>query len=204
RLQGALRLAHNHVRLLLTLMEMLFEEICCCRQDLQSFLLQTEKALVDSDVISAALTTLTQLHQHLEDFNTRDTRNLGPLDLDQQLLPGSGQLHVPQLCATLYYKLPVVFDCLKSYAKSTSVYLVWSLHGGMCQDPNQLYEVQFKILHPCMGEQGQCEQFAIMGHSCTLDNLTPDRFYQFSVKHLSTPNLVFSAWMDTLTMKTVS
>ncbi|KAJ0049734.1 hypothetical protein NL108_000588, partial [Boleophthalmus pectinirostris] len=187
---------------LLNLMKMLLEAICCCRQALQGFLQQIQTGPVDSDLINHARTTLRQVRKHLHDFKTGAIRNLGILNLEKHPLLHSAQLSVPPLTALLFYKLPVVFDRFKSHAKCTTAHLVWSLHGGQCPEPKQLYEVSSKILHPCVGEQGQGEQFTVKGLCFTINNLTPDRFYELSVKYINTFKLVFSEWKDTLILKT--
>ncbi|KAK7901623.1 hypothetical protein WMY93_018392 [Mugilogobius chulae] len=194
RLQGALAMANTHVRLLIALMEMLLEEICSCRQDLNHSLHNP----VNTELV---VETVRMLHKHLKDFDTRDCRNLGPLNLDNHLIIGSGQQSVSRVNASLSFRPPVVFDQLRSHAKATSAHLFWKVIGEQPPEPHQMYELQVKIMHPFVGEQG-LEQYAVQGLGFTKRNLIPERFYQFSIKRLDSYNLVYAVWVDTLVLKT--
>ncbi|KAK7901624.1 hypothetical protein WMY93_018393 [Mugilogobius chulae] len=163
RLQGALTMANTHVCLLIALMEMLLEEICSCRQDLNHSLHNP----VNTELV---VETVRMLHKHLKDFDTRDCRNLGPLNLDNHLIIGSGQQSVSRVNASLSFRPPVVFDQLKSHAKATSAHLFWKVIGEQPPEPHQMYELQVKIMHPFVGEQG-LEQYAVQGLGFTKRNL---------------------------------
>uniref|UniRef100_A0A8C6U8S3 DUF5581 domain-containing protein n=1 Tax=Neogobius melanostomus TaxID=47308 RepID=A0A8C6U8S3_9GOBI len=203
RLQEALRKARAHVRLLLDLLDLLLEEIVLSRQDLQNFLLQSEQGQVDTCLLTDTLSTVRQVHEYLKDFDIRPTRNMGPLDLDIRL-PNAGPNRYPPVTAMLDHKLPVFFDNLQLHAKSTTVTLAWANAGGLPGDPNEFFEVQTKVLHPTVGEHGWDSKCAILGMSCVLDGLTPDRLYQFSIKRLDRINLVYAEFIDTCILKTLA
>lgn len=197
-LQRVLKVARSQVSLILDLLGMLLEEIVLNRQDLQVFLQQTEQGQAETQLLSATVSSVRKTHEYLKDLDSRPTCYLSPLKLDTKLIPYTG----PQPPAMISYKVPVVFDRLKTHVRSSSVYLVWGSASGVTEDPNQLYEVQSMILHPTVGEQDMYDKRVIHGLSCTLENLTPDRFYQFSVKRLHSTNLVYKEFMDTIILKT--
>lgn len=203
RLQRAMNLAKTHVRLLLTVLGLIYEEFTRGCRELEAFIINYKQGLVDCDTEASVQQKLQQTHQHLNDFVTRMTRNLGPLELQNQLIPNTGNFPIPQLRVTLAVKMPVVFDRFESCAKSNSVYLSWEVAGEQSKEPNEQFEIQVKNLHPTTDDQDQFYTSTCQLYNTQVNNLISDRYYQFSVKRVNAVNLVYGLWTDTIILKTL-
>lgn len=203
RLRCAMNLAKTHVRLLLTVLGLIYEEIVRGSRELENFIIIYKQGLVDCDTEATVRQKLQQTHQHLNDFVTRISRNLGPLELQNQLIPNTGNIPIPQLRVTLTVKMPVVFDRFESCASSNSVYLSWEVAGEQSKEPNEQFEIQVKNLHPIADDQELFNKSTCQLYYTQVDNLISDRFYQFSVKRVDAVNLVYGLWTDTIVLKTL-
>ncbi|XP_018523066.1 fibronectin type III domain-containing protein 11 [Lates calcarifer] len=203
KLQSAVTMANTQVKLLLTLLGLLYQEIIRGCQDLQDLIVKYDQGLVDSDTTATMQQKLQQTHQYVNDFKRTMTQNLCPLDLQTQLIPNTGNFPVPRLSASLALKIPVVFDRFESYVTSNSVYLCWGVKGEQSKDPNQQFEIHVKSLHPNMDEHGQLSKSICQSYDTQVTNLISDRYYQFSVKRVDTVNLVYGMWIDTIILKTL-
>lgn len=204
RLQQAMTLANTQVKLLLALLGMLYQEITRGCQELEAFVNKYNQGLVDSGMAALAQQQLQKTYQYVNDFESRMTRNLGPLDLQNHLIPNTGSFPIPQLSAMLGIKLPVIFDRFKSCATSNAVHLCWEVTGEQSKEPNQPFEIHVKSLHPTIAEHGQFTTSACQSYDIQVNNLIPDRYYQFSVKRVDAVNLVYGLWMDAIILKTLS
>ncbi|XP_051271007.1 fibronectin type III domain-containing protein 11-like isoform X2 [Dicentrarchus labrax] len=201
RLQSAMTLGNTQVKLLLTLLGMLYHEIIRGCQELETFILKYDQGLVDSNMAASMQKKLQQTHQYVKDFESRMTRNLGPLDLQNQLILNTGNFPIPQLTVSLTVKMPVIFDRLKSCVKSNTVHLCWDVAGQ--QEPDEQFEIHIKSLHPTTTEHAEFTKSICQSYNIQVKDLQPDRYYQFSVKRVDAVNLVYGQWIDTITLKTL-
>ncbi|XP_070758908.1 fibronectin type III domain-containing protein 11-like [Enoplosus armatus] len=200
RLQRAMTLANTQVKLLLALLGMLFQGIVRGCRELEAFVNEYDQGLVDSGVAASARQKLRQTYRYVDDFESRMTWDDGPLDLQSKLIPNTGHLPVPKLRASLALKMPVMFDRFKSCLISNTVYLCWEVAGQQPKEPDQQFEIHVKSLHPAAG---QFTKLTCQSYNIQVNNLMPDRYYQFSVKRADAANLVYGSWMDTITLKTL-
>lgn len=203
RLQSAMTLAKTQVRLLLTFLELIYQEIISGCRELEAFIIKYIQGLVDCDTAAFVQQKLKRTHQYVNDFTTRMTRNLGPLELKNPLIPNEGSFPIPHLSVSLAIKMPVVFDRFESCASSNSVHLCWEVAGEESKEPNELFEIQVKSLHPTTDEQDRFCKSTCQSYNIQVNNLISDRYYQFSVKRVDAVNLVYGQWTDTITLKTL-
>ncbi|XP_071329203.1 fibronectin type III domain-containing protein 11-like [Trachinotus anak] len=202
RLQAAMSMAKTQVKLLLTYLGMLQDQIMRGCRELEAFIVKYNQGGVDSHTAASMKQKLQQTHQDLKDFERRMTRTLGPLDLQNQLISNTGNYPIPQLSVTVAMKMPVIFDRFKSRVTSTSVYLCWEVAGEEPQEPNEQFEIHVKSLHPTVDDQGHFSKCMCQLYHIQVNNLISDRFYQFSVKRVDAGNLVYGMWIDSITLKT--
>lgn len=204
RLQGAMSMAQTHVRLLLAVLRLIYEENVGPHQELLGFVVNYQRGLVDRNTAASVQQKLQQSHQLLNDFVARLTCNLGPLQLQNRLMPNRGNIFIPQLRVMLTVQKPVVFNRLETCAAPSSVYLSWEVARVQSK---QLEGAQFTIhvrnLHPTSNNQDQHYNFTCQLYHTQVNNLIPDRFYQFSVKRVDAVNLVYGPWSDTIILKTL-
>ena len=93
RLQRAMALGRTQVTLLLTVMGQLYQVITRSCRELEAFIMKYKQGLVDSDMAASMQQKIQQRRQHVHDFDTRLTRNCGPLNLQNQLASNTGNLH---------------------------------------------------------------------------------------------------------------
>ncbi|CAK6966083.1 fibronectin type III domain-containing protein 11-like [Scomber scombrus] len=203
RLEGALTLANTQVKLLLSLLGMLYEEIIRSCRELEVFIIKCNQGLLDSDMAVSMQEKLRQTHQYLDDFESRMTRNLGPLDLPNQLIMNTGQHPMAKLSASLAIKMPVVFDRCKSHVTSYTAHLFWEVATQQSEELGQEFEILIKSLHPT-ADQGEFIKTTCQSYCIQFSNLTPDSYYQFSVKRVDVLNLVYELWTDTIILKTTN
>ncbi|KAM9362142.1 fibronectin type III domain-containing protein 11-like [Symphorus nematophorus] len=202
RLQRLMARANTQVKLLLTLLGMLYEEIMRGCQELAAFIIKYDLGRVDIDMGAAMQQRFQQTQKYINDFENRMSDGFGPLDLQTQLIPNAGRFPIPPLRASLFMKLPVMFDRSESYVTSNAVYLSWEVAGQQSNELKEQFEVNVKSLHPNTAEQGPFKCVCLSYHM-QVNDLTPDRYYEFSVKRLDAANLVYGVWSDTMILKTL-
>ncbi|XP_040014474.1 uncharacterized protein LOC120806969 [Xiphias gladius] len=203
RLRHALTQANTQVKLLLTLLGLLYQEIIRGCRELEAFILKYNQGLVGSDTAASMQQRLQQTLQYVNDFERRMTQNLGPLDLQNQLIPNTGNIPIPQLSASLAMKMPVIFDRSESCVTSNSVYLFWEVAGKQFQESNQPFEIHVKSLNPTIDGHGQFYKLTCQSYNIQVNNLISDRYYQCSVKRIDAVNLVYGLWIDSIILKTL-
>ncbi|KAK2821017.1 hypothetical protein Q5P01_023976 [Channa striata] len=119
RLWDALALANNHVKLLLKVLEMLYQEILRGCQELKAFLIKFDRSVVDCETAAFVQQKLLGIIRAVEPAHPQNE-------------PPSPTL---QLSAPLVIKKPVVFDRSESCAGSNSVNLCWKVVGELFKDP---------------------------------------------------------------------
>ena len=202
RLQCAMTTANCQVKLLLSLLELLYDVIMRGFQELEAFILKYDQGLVDGDMAASAQQTLKQTEEYVNDFKSRLTRNLGPMDLPNQLIPHTRDAPT-QVSVSLVIQMPVIFNRLESCATSNTVHLSWEVMGEQSRELNQQFEICMQRLHPTTGEHDQSSTSTCRTYSTQVSNLIPDRHYRFTVRRVCVENLVHGEWMDTMILKTV-
>ncbi|KAF3689383.1 Fibronectin type III domain-containing protein 11 [Channa argus] len=205
RLQEAITLANTHVKLLLKVLEMLYQEILSSGQELKAFAVKHEGSVADCETTAFMQQKLQQIQQHVNDFYMRPTRNLDTLKLQNQLIPIMDHHYHPplQFTASLVIKMPVVFNRSESRASSNSVHLCWEVVDELSKDPNEEFVIHIKNLYTNTDELEQFSKSTYQ-YSIQVNNLISDTLYQFSVKRVDRVNLVFGMWTDTIIMKTLA
>ncbi|KAM7005395.1 fibronectin type III domain-containing protein 11-like [Tautogolabrus adspersus] len=203
RLARAMIFANTQVRLLLSLLESLFQHILRGCRELCAFMEMYDQGLLDGDAAGSTQQTLMQTLQYADRFEDRMVRNLGQLNLQDRLIPNRGSLLIPKLCPMLTLKLPVMIDRSESCVSVSSVHLSWSIAGEEAKDPEQQFEVEVKSLHPTIADTDQISKYKCQAYNIQVTNLIPDRYYRFSVKREDSVNLVYGLWKDSVVHKTL-
>ncbi|KAM7402774.1 hypothetical protein PAMP_017985 [Pampus punctatissimus] len=203
RLGRVMAEANTTVNLLLHVLARLCKEIIRGCQELEVFISKYDRGLVDNALAASTQEKFWQTNQYLNDFESRMTQKLGPLDLQNQLIVNTGQYMVPELSASVAIKMPVMFDRCESHVTSNTAYLCWEVANDQSNEPCQEFEIYIKSLHPA-ADQGLCIKTTCQSYSIQFYNLTSDRYYQFTVKRVDTFNLIYGLWTDTMILKTLS
>lgn len=89
---------------------------------------------------------------------------------------------------------------MKSCVTSNPVHQCWEVAGQLSEETDQQFEIH-KSLHPTISEDDMlictCQSYNVR-----VNNLIPDRVYQFSVKRVDAANLVHEVWIDSITLRT--
>ncbi|XP_059185860.1 fibronectin type III domain-containing protein 11-like [Centropristis striata] len=203
RKRCAMTLANTQVRLLLSFLGLLYKEIIRGCRELEAFIKKYDQGLVDSEMAASMRKRLQQTQQYMYKFESRLTRNLRPLDLQNMLIPNTGIFPMQQFSASLAIKMPVVFKRLESRATSNSVHLSWEIAGKQSNELNQQFEIHVTSLHPTVAEPDQFSISTCQSYNIQFTNLTPDTCYMFSVKRADAVNLVYELWSDSIMLKTL-
>uniref|UniRef100_A0A8C2YY76 Fibronectin type-III domain-containing protein n=1 Tax=Cyclopterus lumpus TaxID=8103 RepID=A0A8C2YY76_CYCLU len=199
RLQSAKALAKTRVTFLLTLQELLYEELIEACRELKAF---NDQGLADGDTAAHVQQRLLQTHQDLNDFESRMTRNAATLHLRNQLIPNKVHSSRIILRASLIIKLPVMFNRLKSCVTSNIVHLHWEVADMQSEDLNQEFKIHVKSLHPTSAEKEEVSQSVCKSYDVQVKNLKPNRYYEFSVRRVDIITLVSRQWTDTIILAT--
>lgn len=204
RLQRTMTQANAQVKLLLTLLGKLFEEIIRGCQELEAFTVKSNQGLVDSDMAASMQQKLQKTCQYVVDFQDRMLRNLGQLNLPIQLIPNTDSRPRPQLSVSLVFRMPVMFDRFKSRVMSNTVHLCWEITNVQPKEPDEPFEINVRSLHPTTDGHSQFSKSVCQSYTIQVSNLIPDRYYQFSIKRQDAANLVYGLWNDTIILKTLA
>ncbi|XP_074525195.1 fibronectin type III domain-containing protein 11-like [Halichoeres trimaculatus] len=201
RLARALSLAKARLRLLLTMLGLLNEQLFKNYDQLSTFMQKHRWGLSSRDEAAAAKQTAEQTLQYAADFDNQVLRSQGPLGMRVKLIPNVGYRPFPWFTMSLLVKLPVVIDRSTTSVTSSSVHLFWSISETGDQNSNEQFEVQVKSLHPTIGED-KFSRYTTQLH-LDVENLAPGRCYQLSVKRVDAVNLMYGQWVDALVVKTL-
>ncbi|XP_034056023.1 uncharacterized protein LOC117535607 [Gymnodraco acuticeps] len=202
RLQRAMALSRTQVTLLLTVMGQLYQVITRSCRELEAFIMKYKQGLVDSDMAASMQQKIQQTRQHVHDVDTRLTRNCGPLNLQNQLASNTGNLHTLQLSALVSFKMPVIFDRVKSSVLSNGVHLFWEVACVSSKELYQMFEIHIESCHPTTADNAKLI-YACQSYDLQLSLLEPDRNYKFSVIRVNAVNLLYGLWMDSIILKTL-
>ena len=203
RLQRTVAVARTQVKVLLSLLGLLFQDIISGSQELEAFVVKYNKGLKDSDIAASAQQRLQQIHHHVRDFERRIIWNPRPLNFQSQLIYSTVHSPVPQLRASMVLMRPVIFNRDWSKVTHSSVYLCWHLTGEQFTELDQVFEIQVQRFYPAVNERYQLAKATCQSYSIQVTNLLSDKYYQFSVKRVDAINLVYGPWSDTIILKTL-
>ncbi|KAM4587356.1 fibronectin type III domain-containing protein 11-like [Odontesthes bonariensis] len=203
RLQRTVAVARTQVKVLLSLLGLLFQDIISGSQELEAFAVKYNEALKDSDAAASAQQRLQQVHHHVRDFERRIIWNPMPLNLQNQLMSNTAHSPVPRLPASMVLMRPVIFNRDGSKVTHSSVDLCWHLTGEQFPELDQVFKIEVQRFHPAVNEHCQLAKATCQSYSIQVTNLLSDKYYQFSVKRVDAVNLVYGPWSDTLILKTL-
>ncbi|CAJ1050777.1 uncharacterized protein LOC120806969 [Xyrichtys novacula] len=133
RLSRVKALTHTQVKLILTMLEFLAQQIFSNCRELMDFTMRHSQGLSNSNETASIQEKLEQTLQHMSDFDRRVVDHLGPLILPHKLIPNEGHVCIPKLRAYFIVKLPIHINRSESRATSTSMHLYWTEYKP--QDP---------------------------------------------------------------------
>ncbi|XP_046882165.1 fibronectin type III domain-containing protein 11-like [Hypomesus transpacificus] len=200
KFQRMKKLANSQVKIQLSLLEELYEQICRGRADLEAIANQCGPTTFGQD--NAPLRKrVEQLTTALVDFDS--TLSPGRLHAKHRLISETGNTKVPQLWLTLNVKMPVMFDKLRSEALASFTRLHWYIAGTDQQDPGEQFEIHHKLIQPTNADEGnQTGMVTCSGNHIQINNLLPERCYEFTVKRADTCYLVYGFWNETIILRT--
>ncbi|KAL7843084.1 hypothetical protein AOLI_G00245960 [Acnodon oligacanthus] len=84
-----------------------------------------------------------------------------------------------------------------------SVVLHWDIIEQEQPEPGEQFMICYKLFHPTTEAEGNLVAKITCGSYCLrIDNLMPDRFYEFTVKRVDSYLSVYSLWTDSIILKT--
>lgn len=202
RLQRMKKLANSQVKIQLSLLEELYEQLAKGRQRLDNLLECCDLPLlmVEGESIRQQVTEVLRTKA---DFDAVVLP--GRLHSKHQLIPDTGSSKVPRVRLAMMLKMPVHFNKERSFATGTSASLHWHVAGSETAEPQGAFELHYKLLQPTCAVEGTevnvltCEAF-----SAQVEGLRPDRCYEFSIKRVDSCCLVYGFWNDSIILRTVS
>ncbi|XP_067096336.1 fibronectin type III domain-containing protein 11-like [Osmerus mordax] len=202
KFQRMKKLANSQVKIQLSLLEELYEQICRGRADLEAIANQCGPSTFGQD--NAPLRKrVEQLTMALVDFDS--TLSPGRLHAKHRLISETGNTKVPQLWLTLNVKMPVMFDKSRSEALASFTRLNWYIAGTDQQDPGEQFEIHHKLNQPINTDEGnQTGMVTCSGNHIQINNLLPERCYEFTVKRADTCYLVYGFWNETIILRTAA
>ncbi|XP_021272716.1 fibronectin type III domain-containing protein 11 isoform X2 [Numida meleagris] len=108
---------------------------------------------------------------------------------------------IPDIRLFLCAKMPVMFDRKESFAHKNWAHLKWSTENQ--ESTHERYELHFKLLkRGTQMEFGHCGFVIRTTTTCVVEDLLPDRSYEFMIRRAETYTLVYETWRDTITLTT--
>ncbi|OCT62552.1 fibronectin type III domain-containing protein 11 [Xenopus laevis] len=118
------------------------------------------------------------------------------LHLKHQLVSNISAPKIPPIRLVLRLRTPVVFDRLGSVVFRDWVLLRWQSLGQQCLI--EKYELRFRLQ-----EEEQWAVVSVSGNHLEIHHLLSDKLYEFTVRRAETYTLVYEAWHDTITLRTL-
>ncbi|KAG7318791.1 hypothetical protein KOW79_017265 [Hemibagrus wyckioides] len=192
----------SQVKLKLELLEMLHDELFRGQQELENILAEAGGTSLELREVELREKVF-RLHQVAEEFDA--VMIPGRLSIKHSLLRELERKRLPRFHLVLEAEQPLLFNREETQAFCDSVVLHWYIPEQEQHDPGVKFEVSYKILNPTdMAEARQFGWMSCSGYNINLNNLVPERSYQFSVKRLETFGLVYEVWNDTIVLTTTS
>ncbi|XP_040186684.1 fibronectin type III domain-containing protein 11 [Rana temporaria] len=124
----------------------------------------------------------------------------GPLYIKNKLISPTTFHHLPSLRMFLNTKGPVMFDRSESMAFDNWTFLSWHVSGHRLLTDS--FEVHFQQLNLQSNEEAHSGVHTVEGNTLHIDNLLPEKTYQFSIRRTKTCNQVYDEWCDIITLIT--
>ncbi|XP_040186657.1 fibronectin type III domain-containing protein 11-like [Rana temporaria] len=141
---------------------------------------------------------LSGLGKLVNDFQNMSVR--GPLHIKHQLIVTTTFHHLPSLKLFLNTKRPVTFHRSESMAFDNWTFLSWHVSGHRLLTDS--FEVHFQQLNLQSNEEAHSGVYTVEGNTLNIDNLLPEKTYQFSIRRTKTCNQVYDEWCDIITLST--
>ncbi|KAG5275169.1 hypothetical protein AALO_G00144350 [Alosa alosa] len=202
KLQRMKKLANCQVKIQLSLLEELHEQLVKGRQRLDSLLEYCDlpMLMVEGESIHEQVT---QVLRTKADFDA--VLLPGRLHSKHQLISDMGSAKVPQVRLALVLKMPVHFNKERSFATGNSASLHWHVAGAEVSDPREQFELHYKLLQPtCTAEGTEVNMLTCDAYSAQVEGLRSDRCYEFRIKRVDSCCLVYGLWNDSVILRTVS
>lgn len=202
KLQRMKKLANSQVKIQLSLLEELHEQLLKGRQRLDSLLecCDLPMLMVEGESIRERVTELLLTKA---DFDAMLLP--GRLHSKHQLISDMGSAKVPQVRLALVLKMPVHFDKERSFATGSSASLHWHVAGSETADPREQFELRYKLMQPtCVVEGAEVGVLTCAAYSAQVEGLRSDRCYEFSIKRVDSCCLVYGLWNDSIILRTIS
>ncbi|KAL2090993.1 hypothetical protein ACEWY4_013256 [Coilia grayii] len=202
KLQRMKKLANCQVKIQLSLLEELHEQLLKEQQSLDNTLecCDLPMLMLEGEAIRQRLSAALQTKA---DFDAMVLP--GRLHSKHQLISDMGSAKVPQVRLALVLKMPVHFDKAHSFATSSSATLHWHVAGSEATDPREQFELRYKLMQPtCAVEGTEVGVLTCAACSAKVEGLRPDRCYEFSIKRVDSCCLVYGLWIDSIVLRTIS
>lgn len=202
KLQRMKKLANSQVKIQLCLLEELYEQLVKGRMRLESLLecCDLPMLMVEGDSIREQVTEVLRTKA---DFDA--VLLPGRLHSKHQLISDMGSSKVPQVRLAMLLKMPVHFNKERSFATGTSASLYWHVAGSETAQPQEQFELHYKLLQPtCAAEGSEVSVVTCEAYSAQVEGLRPDRCYEFCIKRVDSCCLVYGLWNDSIILRTIS
>ncbi|XP_030634096.1 fibronectin type III domain-containing protein 11-like [Chanos chanos] len=202
RFQRMKKVGNSQVKIQLSLLEDLYEEMCRGRQELEVLFEQCNMvSYINQEAL--LLEKIGVLMQLVANFDK--VMVPGGLHIKHRLISDLGNSKAPQIRLAFIIKMHVVFDRSQSVAFPDSVILHWCIAGQEQHEPGEQFEVSYKLLQPENSYEGsQMGTLMCATYCMQINNLMPDKCYEFTVKRVDSCSLVYGAWNDSISLRTAS
>ncbi|KFP37455.1 Uncharacterized protein C20orf195, partial [Chlamydotis macqueenii] len=108
---------------------------------------------------------------------------------------------LPNITLSLRAKMPLIFDRNESFAHQNWAKLKWFTENQ--ESHLEHCDLYIKLLtNRSQAEMGHSRIQEVASNTCVVQNLLPDRSYEFTIRRSDTPTLVFGRWHDSITLTT--
>ncbi|XP_072522613.1 fibronectin type III domain-containing protein 11-like [Salminus brasiliensis] len=202
RLQRMKKMGNAQVKVQLALLEELYSMLSRGRAELEALVGRIRLGslvLEEEDAIQGKIASLLKVAVEFEEAMVP-----GSVHLKHKLISEARSSEVPQLCLALSIKKPVVFDKALCAASSNSVVLHWGIEEQEQHETGEQFKIHYKLLHPTTEPlRTQMATLTCVSYCIKVNNLIPDRLYEFTVKRLDSCFLVYGPWIDAVWLKTI-
>lgn len=199
KFQRMKKLGHSQVQIQLSLLEELYEQFCKGKVEMEAIASQSDYGDQEVAHINGRIAHLIKA---FTDFDS--TLMPGELHTKHRLISETGNAKVPQIHLRLSVKMPVMFDTSRSEALADCARLHWEMAGQEQQEPGEQFEIRYKLLQPTNTEEGnQLGTVTCNSYCIQVNNLLPQRCYEFTVKRVDACCLVYGFWNDTMVLRTM-
>ncbi|KAM5135812.1 fibronectin type III domain-containing protein 11 [Mantella aurantiaca] len=124
----------------------------------------------------------------------------GPLHIKYQLIPCAAVFRFSPLQLFLNTKGPVMFNRVESTAFYNWAFLSWCVSGQ--QSLNDSFELCFLQLNVPSNEMAHNGVHTVTDNTFQVNDLLPEKTYEFSIRRTKACNVVYDEWCDVITLIT--